>query len=85
MNGLTLVEATHEEVVNLIKLRKTLTLTLKGEELLQVISLTTKDHINVVASKNEGCISHRPCDYHAIRMYYISQCWGACALLCSNR
>jgi len=34
VNGLTLVEATHEEVVNLIKLRKTLTLTLKGEELL---------------------------------------------------
>lgn len=57
VNGLTLVEATHEEVVNLIKLRKTLTLTLKGEELLQVISLTTKDHINVVASKNEGCIA----------------------------
>ena len=31
VNGLTLVEATHEEVVNLIKLRKTLTLTLKSK------------------------------------------------------
>ena len=30
VNGLTLVDAIHEEVVNLIKLKKTLTLTVRG-------------------------------------------------------
>ena len=30
INGLTLANATHEEVVSLIKLKRTLTLTLKG-------------------------------------------------------
>ena len=31
VNGLMLAESTHEEVVNLIKLKKTLTLSLKGK------------------------------------------------------
>ena len=30
INGLILTESTHEEAVNLIKLKKTLTLTLRG-------------------------------------------------------
>ena len=31
INGLILSESTHEEVVNLIKLKKTLTLTIRGK------------------------------------------------------
>lgn len=31
VNGLTLTHATHEEVVNLVKLKKTLTLSLRGQ------------------------------------------------------
>ena len=41
VNGLTLVEATHEEVVNLIKLRKTLTLTLKSKPRFSLVEKST--------------------------------------------